>query len=190
VRAWAGTLLAGAAGAVNLVALVALGGAFAGIVTGNLVTAGDALTGHDVSRLAPIGIAVGGFTAGAALWAASRGLSGPLVAELVLLAAAVPFQLARAESVVLALLAVAMGGQSIIGLRLRTSTTYMTGILTTAAHAAVAERDGRAALGALRQLVALVVGAVVAALLPTAVALLVPIVLVAAAAVLLRGSDP
>lgn len=190
MRAWAGTLLACAAGAVNLVALTALGGAFAGIVTGNLVTAGDALTGHDPARLVPIGIAVGGFTLGALLWAASprAALALPLVAELVLLVAAVPFQLAGVEPVVLALLAAALGGQSVVGLRLHTSTTYMTGALTTAAHAAVAERDGRAAVAALRQLLALVVGAVAAALLPTAVALGVPIVLVAAAALLLRGS--
>jgi uncharacterized membrane protein YoaK (UPF0700 family) len=186
VERWAGTLLTAAAGAVNLVALTTLGGAFAGIVTGNLVTAGDALTGHAVGRLAPIGIAVGGFTLGALGWAASRGVVAPLVAELVLLVAAVPFQLAGAEPVVLALLAVALGGQSIVGLRLHGSTTYMTGTLTTAAHAAVAERDAGAALAALTRLGALVAGAVVAALLPAAVALGLPILLVGTAAGLLR----
>ena len=84
----------------------------------------------------------------------------------------------------------ALGAQSVVGLKLNSSTTYMTGVLTVAVHGLVAQgaRHGRgSALTALRQLGALMVGAVVAAvLLGTArwAALAVPTALVAAAVVL------
>ncbi|MEU7817306.1 hypothetical protein [Pseudonocardia sp. NPDC049154] len=58
-------------------------------------------------------------------------LTAPLLAELVALAAALPFWLAGPTWPVLLLAGVALGGQSVVGLRLRNSTTYMTGVLTT-----------------------------------------------------------
>ena len=62
----ASMLLSAAAGAVDLVAVVALGGAFAGIVTGNLVTLAGALATRDPTRLVPVATAVAGFTLGVA----------------------------------------------------------------------------------------------------------------------------
>ena len=86
-------LLSAAAGAVDLVAVVALGGAFAGIVTGNLVTLAGALATRDPTRLVPVAVAVAGFTLGVAtctlVWRRSREPRiAPLVAELVLLGTA------------------------------------------------------------------------------------------------------
>jgi uncharacterized membrane protein YoaK (UPF0700 family) len=193
-RAVAATLLAAAAGAVDLVALVALGGAFAGIVTGNLVNLGDGLVGLDARRLAPLGIAIGGVAIGVLVWArAWRGrpeaLAGPLLAELATLVVALPFWLAGVSWPVLLLAGVALGGQSVVGLRLRYSTTYMTGVLTAGAHDLATRGDWRGALAAVRQLLALVAGAVAAAaLLATArwAALLLPVVLVAASTLLVR----
>ena len=85
-------LLSAAAGAVDLVAVVSLGGAFAGIVTGNLVTLAGALATRDPTRLVPVAAAVAGFTLGVAtctlVWRRSREPRvAPLVAELVLLGA-------------------------------------------------------------------------------------------------------
>ena len=197
-RAAAGTLLAAAAGAVDLVALIALGGAFAGIVTGNLVTLGDRLVHLDIRSLGPIGLAVGAFAVGVLVWARAwrdrpEALTAPLLAELVALAAALPFWLAGPTWPVLLLAGVALGGQSVVGLRLRNSTTYMTGVLTTGAHGLATRGDWRGALGAVRQLLALVVGAVSAALFLTTArwaALVLPLVLVAAAVLLVRSESP
>jgi uncharacterized membrane protein YoaK (UPF0700 family) len=189
-----GTLLAAAAGAVDVVALVALGGAFAGIVTGNLVTAGTALSRLDGHGLVPIAVAVGGFTVGVLLWAwwwrrRPTVVVAPLAAEAAVLAVAQVLWFLDGRWPVLALVAVALGGQSVAGLRLRMSTTYMTGALTTAAHGLVRDLDWRGAVDTLRQLGALVLGAVAAALLvqharPSALAL--PLVLVVVAALLAR----
>ena len=193
-------LLSAAAGAVDLVAVVALGGAFAGIVTGNLVTLAGALATRDPTRLVPVATAVVGFTLGVAtctfVWRRSREPRvAPLVAELVLLGAALGLWTANGPArVVLALVSVALGAQSVVGLKLNSSTTYMTGVLTVAVHGLVAQgaRHGRGSvLTALRQLGALMVGAVVAALLlGTArwAALGVPTALVTAAVVVLRGA--
>jgi len=197
-RAVVGTLLAAAAGAVDVVALVALGGAFAGIVTGNLVTLGAAGVELDAARLTPIGVAVGAFLLGVLTWARlwrarPQALTAPLLVEAAVLAAALVLSLFEARWPVLLLAALALGGQSVIGLRLANSTTYMTGVLTTAAHDLAAHADPRGALVALRQLLALVAGAVVAVLLLDVgrwAALAVPVVLVATAAALTRSSKP
>lgn len=120
-------------------------------------------------------------------------LTAPLLAELVALAAALPFWLAGPTWPVLLLAGVALGGQSVVGLRLRNSTTYMTGVLTTGAHGLATRGDWRGALAAVRQLLALVVGAVSAALFLTTArwaALVLPLVLVAAAVLLVRSESP
>jgi uncharacterized membrane protein YoaK (UPF0700 family) len=192
----AGLLLATATGAVDLVALLALGGAFAGVVTGNMVVVGAGLATGDAGRLVAVGVAVAGFAVGVAAWSAvwrrrPAAVVGPLLAELgVLGAAAATWALSggRVPEVVLGAAAVALGGQSVVGLRLNTSTTYLTGALTTGLHALVTQpvREARGpALRAAGQLAALVVGAAMAALLMrigTGVALLLPLVLVGAAA--------
>lgn len=184
----AGMLLAAAAGAVDAVALLHLGGAFASVVTGNLVLVGVGAATLDAARLLPPAVAVVGFAAGVAgcglAWRrAARPRTGPLVAELVLLCAALAAVLLDAPApVVLVALAAAMGAQSVVGLDLGKATTYMTGALTTTLHA-VTTGEGRAR-GAVGQLAALVTGAAAAGLLAAvtpAVALVLPVILTAAA---------
>jgi uncharacterized membrane protein YoaK (UPF0700 family) len=192
----AGLLLAATAGAVDLVALLALGGAFAGVITGNMVVVGAGLATGDPGRLLAVGLAVAGFAVGVAAWSAlwrraPQALVGPLLAELGLLVGAAGTWAAtggRVPEVVLVLAAVALGGQSVVGLRLGRSTTYLTGALTIAL-AAVTSRpftEARGAVGrAAGQLAALVAGAAGAAALHAVVgtwaALLLPPVLVGTA---------
>jgi uncharacterized membrane protein YoaK (UPF0700 family) len=86
--------------------------------------------------------------------------------------------------------AIAMGGQSVAALRLQASTTYMTGTLVSALQDVVTGRAGprRAAL---RQLVALVGGAIAAAVLLHFLAWavpLLPVVLLTACVGLVLGA--
>jgi uncharacterized membrane protein YoaK (UPF0700 family) len=194
---WAGAIpaaLAACAGAVDLLALAGLGGAFAGIITGNLVTAGYGIGTADFAKIAPTGTAVAAFALGVVAWTRlwrgrPRAVVGPLLAELALLivvaagwAAAGAHPGTAASLALLALAAIAMGGQSVAALRLQASTTYMTGTLVTVLQDVVTGRAGRRG-SALRQLTALVAGAAAAAVLlhalPWAVPLL-PIVLLTA----------
>jgi len=192
--------LAACAGAVDLLALTKLGGAFASIVTGNLVTLGFGLGAVNAGKIAAVVIAVAGYGTGVALWARiwrSRpaAVFGPLGAELALLVVLTTVLLVTdvtpatvTARVLLAVAALAMGGQSVAGLRLKATTTYLTGAFATAINDAVAGR--RTELRSiLTQLVALVAGAAVTAALlghlPWAAAVLPP-VLLSLAIVLLR----
>lgn len=167
----AGTALAATSGAVDLLAVADLGGAFASVVTGNLVTVGFGLGSGDLSRLVPPAVAVAAFAVGVVtvtqVW--RRSLLGPLAAELVLLLGVLAGWLASGthparpvELIVLALAGVAMGGQSVAALRLGAATTYLTGALTSALHDLVSGKAGGRRAAA-RQLLALVLGAVAAA---------------------------
>jgi uncharacterized membrane protein YoaK (UPF0700 family) len=170
------TMLAAASGVVDLWAVTSLGGPFAGVVTGNLVTVGGAAGRGEASAVWPPLVAVLGFALGAAAWAFAwrrhpDAVARPLIVELVLLAAlAVAWPLtgtAPQGATVLVLLAVAafaMGAQSSTALRLGESTTYLTGTLTGALVALVTGGSRRRVAG-LRQLAALVAGAAVAAVL-------------------------
>ncbi|MEJ8279750.1 YoaK family protein [Pseudonocardia spirodelae] len=158
-------LLAACAGVVDVWAVVALGGAFAGVVTGNLVTAGYAVAAGDPGGLLPPAVAVAGFVTGVGLWSLLRrwwphAVTGPLAAEAAVLAALAVLWplLPGAATALLAAAAVAMGAQSSVAQLLGQSTTYMTGTLT-GAVADLAAGDGRR-LSALRQLGAIVLGAV------------------------------
>lgn len=192
-RAAVAVLLAATAGATDVVALIALGGAFAGVVTGNLVTLGDSVATTDTGRLAAIGVAVAGFTSGVLLWgrlwrARPGAVREPLLAQTAVLAAALAVDVTTgAHLPVLLLAALTMGAQSAVGLRLGVSTTYMTGVLTTAAYAlGSGEGTGRARV-AVRQLAALVAGAASGGYLLHAApawALALPAATVAAAAAL------
>jgi uncharacterized membrane protein YoaK (UPF0700 family) len=81
--------LAACAGAVDLLAFAALGGAFASIVTGNLVVTGYRLGTADASQAAAPAVAVGGYAAGVAAWQwpwlRRTGIVAPLLAELAVL---------------------------------------------------------------------------------------------------------
>ena len=187
-------LLAACAGVVDVWAVVALGGAFAGVVTGNLVTAGYALAVAEPARLLPPAVAVAGFVVGVALWSLLRrrwptAVSVPLVAELVVLVVlAVAWPLAPGATLpLLAGAALAMGGQSSVAQLLGQSTTYMTGTLT-GAVSDLATGDGRR-WPALRQLAAIVLGAVAGGLALAHLPAVVPALaaLLAAAAVVVRA---
>ncbi|MBX6767137.1 MAG: DUF1275 domain-containing protein, partial [Actinomadura rubrobrunea] len=165
--------LAACAGAVDLLAFAGLGGAFAGIVTGNLVVAGAGIGPGALGKIGRPVEATVGFTVGLVAWSRlwrrrPEAILGPLAAEFAVLAFVAAGWLATggrpgpvAAPLMLVLLATAMGGQSITALRLHSATTYMTGMITGALHDLVTGRSTDP-LAALRQIAALVFGAIVA----------------------------
>ncbi|ROO84555.1 uncharacterized membrane protein YoaK (UPF0700 family) [Actinocorallia herbida] len=169
VARWAAAVLAACAGATDLLAVATLGGAFAGIVTGNFVNAAWGVTARDAARVVPAVVAVVAFAVGAAVWARvwrrpEGSLTWPLVCELCLLLVVGVGWLAAggepgpwASSALLALASAAMGGQSVTALRLPVVTTYMTGMLTVGVRDLVAGKADRGAL--VRQIGALALGA-------------------------------
>lgn len=187
---WAALILfAGASGAVDVLAFIALGRVFAGVMTGNLVLLGLSLTGtgDEGGPVAPL-LALAGYMAGVAVVAPfSRRRPGEpetrwpravvrwLAAEVVLLAAvAVVWAVTDGaparpwRDVVLVAVAAAMGTQSAALVAAGAAGgpgTYFTGILTRlVARATGPEGVGLTDLGALARLVALAAGAAVAAL--------------------------
>src|SRR5690554_6132186 len=136
------TGLAACAGATDLLAVVTHGGAFASVVTGNLVLIGYSVVSADLSFLTRPATAVAGYTIGTAMWlllwrSRPRALIAQLAAELVLLAVVAAGWLLTdgrpGPASGLAMLAgagAAMGAQSAASLRLGTATTYLTGTLT------------------------------------------------------------
>ncbi|WP_066360525.1 YoaK family protein [Herbidospora mongoliensis] len=176
---WGTTALACCAGAVDLLTFKELGGAFAGIITGNVVTAAS-------GQLTAALTAVGGFGAGAYAWVVTfrdRRTFG-LIAELVLLVVVAIGWIGTGTHpdlsgrlVLLALAGIAMGGQSAMMLGLEPDTTYMTGVLTTSLRdLATGRRDTFTA--ALRQIGALVVGAALTAWLLVAARPFAPVLAV------------
>lgn len=168
--------LAACAGASDLLAVLTHGGAFASVITGNLVLVGaELVAGVGLGMLAPA-TAVGGFAIGVTLWSLlgrsrPQTVVGLLVVELVLLVGyAVGWLVTSgrpdmvAGTVMLAVVAAAMGGQSVVSLRMHAFTTYFTGALTSAVQHLVA-RTPEQRLAGVRQLAALVVGAGIAGLL-------------------------
>lgn len=162
--------LAACAGAVDLLAIAGLHGAFASVVTGNLVAAGLGLSSVEAAVVVPPLVAVLGYAVGVAAWQWTwrrdqTAVVGPLVVECCLLLVitvgwwTVHTHPVYAESLILlGVASVAMGGQSVVGLRLHAATTYLTGTLTGAVHDLVTGKSaGR--MTALGQLVALASGA-------------------------------
>lgn len=142
--------LAACAGASDLLAVLTHGGAFASVITGNLVLVGaELVAGVGLGMLAPA-TAVGGFAIGVTLWSLlgrsrPQTVVGLLVVELVLLVGyAVGWLVTSgrpdmvAGTVMLAVVAAAMGGQSVVSLRMHAFTTYFTGALTSAVQHLVA----------------------------------------------------
>jgi uncharacterized membrane protein YoaK (UPF0700 family) len=188
-------LLAACAGATDVLAFFGLGKAFAGIVTGSLVTAGYAVATGNAALVKPPVTAVTCFAVGEIVWARLLRRPQPadrlLVAELVLFLLVLTGWLVAGSHpagalalVLLALLSVALGGQSIWALRIHQTTTYFTGMLTTTINAAAS--GATAGTGtSIRQLGALLGGAIVSGatmhtLRPATPA--VPLLLLAAAA--------
>lgn len=185
---WAALVLfAGVAGAVDVLAFTALGRVFAGVMTGNLVLLGLALTraGGDSGLSAPL-LALAGYVVGAVVVGRfCRRLPGEpesrwpaavvrwLAVEAALLAAVtVGWAVAGGapgqpwRDVVLTVLAAAMGVQSaaLVGAgRAGGPGTYFTGTLTTLAVRAAGPDAGRPALGDVLRLIALTSGAAAAA---------------------------
>jgi uncharacterized membrane protein YoaK (UPF0700 family) len=167
-----GILLAACAGSADTLAFFGLGNAFGGIVTGNLVSAGFGLAAGDAALVKPTLVAVAGCVAGELAWA--RLLRRPaaavplLITELALFALVLTGWLAAGSRpagnsalVLLALVSVALGGQSIWALRIHQTTTYFTGMLTTAINAAASRSPASTSLGtSTRQLTALLAGAI------------------------------
>ena len=169
-------LLAACAGAVDVFAFFGLGNAFAGIVTGNLVTAGYGLATGNAALITPTVTAVVGCIAGEVIWARllnshtdnSRVL---LMAENVLLLVVLitwlatdshPHGIVALSMITLA--SVAIGGQSIWALRIHQATTYFTGMVTTAVNTAASGSREKVRVS-MRQLCALITGAVLSGIL-------------------------
>ncbi|MBC7267236.1 MAG: DUF1275 family protein [Streptomyces sp.] len=156
-------LLTTAAGGVNAIGYLALGGVFTSVMTANLALLGLALGGGSltVARLAAVaiaaylaGAAVGGRVAVRGLWAALAVESVALWASWVLWLTADGTPGAAPQAVLLAAGALAMGCQS-GGVQAAsggtaTTTAYLTGALTgVVVHAVTAGRLQRRALAAL-----------------------------------------
>jgi uncharacterized membrane protein YoaK (UPF0700 family) len=181
-----GVLLAGCAGATDVLAFFGLDRAFAGNITGNLVTGAYGIATGDVALIKPTLIAVAGFIAGELIAARVLRLPGatlPLLAgELAILFGVLGAWLAVGAHprgtltlVLLALLAVALGGQSIWALRIHQTTTYFTGMLTTAISTASAGSMDRVRTS-VRQLGALLAGAVLSGVVLSQLRLAAPAV--------------
>jgi uncharacterized membrane protein YoaK (UPF0700 family) len=166
-------LLAACAGSADVFALFGLGKAFAGIVTGNLVTAGYGIATGDVALIKPTLTAVVAFFAGALAWAGllrlPRAALPLLFGEMaILLTILVAWLAVDAHPdgvltlVLLALASIAMGGQSTWALRIHQTTTYFTGLVAKVAGAVAEGSTNRLSTG-IRQLAALLAGAVVSA---------------------------
>jgi uncharacterized membrane protein YoaK (UPF0700 family) len=200
--------LAACAGSGDVFAFGGLGKAFASIVTGNVVVFGYGLATDNGALAEPTAAAVGGFIVGAAIWARllrrRRMAVGLLVGELVILLVVLVGWIAASAHpdrnltlVLLALVAAAFGGQSVWALRIHQTTTYFTGMVTSAVNAAVGGSTDHLRT-ALRQFAALLAGAglsglVLSYLRPAAPA--VPVLLLGIAIVLhlrlpaVRGED-
>jgi uncharacterized membrane protein YoaK (UPF0700 family) len=168
--------LAACAGAVDLLGFAGLHGAFASIVTGNLVVAGLGFGSVDDSVVVPPLVAVLGYVVGVAAWQwmwrrLRTAVISPLVVEFgFLLAVAIGWWVAdthpayAASLTLLGVASLAMGGQSVVALRLHAATTYLTGTLTGAVQDLVTGKSG-GRVTALGQLVALASGATLSAAL-------------------------
>jgi uncharacterized membrane protein YoaK (UPF0700 family) len=189
-------LLGACAGSADVFAFFGLGKAFASIVTGNLVTFGYGIATGNAALIKPTVAAVAGFVVGEILWAWLLRLPQAalplLLAELVILLAvlaawlAVGAHPARVLSLVLlAAVAVALGGQSIWALRIHQTTTYFTGLVTTAVSATSRGSTSQLRTG-IRQFTAFICGAIVSGLVLSQVRMAapaLPVALLAAACV-------
>ena len=194
--------LAVVSGATDAIGLLALGGAFTSVMTGNMVLLGVAASSADGHRAASSGFAILAFCAGAALGARLAGSAqpgDPIWPRSVTTALAVEFLFVAGYAtgwwvtgadpgpgVALALLlstAVALGIQSSTVQRFGVtgmSTTYLTGTLTTVVIRLATGRGVREVWHSIEILLGLVVGAAAGALLVLHAPLLAPVLQLAA----------
>jgi uncharacterized membrane protein YoaK (UPF0700 family) len=203
--------LAVVSGATDAIGLLALGGAFTSVMTGNMVLLGVAASSADGTLAASSGFAILAFCAGAALGARLAGSAQPrdrvwprpvtiaLAVELVFVAGYAGGWWATGGTpgpgVALALLlstAIALGIQSSTVQRFGVSgmsTTYLTGTLTTVVIRLATGRGVREVWHSIEILLGLVLGAAAGAALVLLVPLLAPVLqLVALGAVVLVGA--
>jgi uncharacterized membrane protein YoaK (UPF0700 family) len=203
--------LAVVSGATDAIGLLALGGAFTSVMTGNMVLLGVAASSRDATLAASSGFAILAFCAGAALGARLAGsaeqgdrvwprpVTVALAVELVFVAGyAAGWWATGGEpgpGVALALLlstAVALGIQSSTVQRFGVSgmsTTYLTGTLTTVVIRLASGRGVREVWHSVEILLGLVAGAAAGAALLLLAPLLAPLLqLLALGAVVLVGA--
>jgi uncharacterized membrane protein YoaK (UPF0700 family) len=202
--------LAVVSGATDAIGLLALGGAFTSVMTGNMVLLGVAASSADGARAASSGLAILAFCAGAALGARMAGTpvaGDPVWPRPVTVALSVEFVLfagyavcwwvtggAPGRGLALALLlctAVGLGIQSSTVQRFGVSgmsTTYLTGTLTTVVIRLATGRGVREVWHSVEILLGLIAGAAAGALLVLHLPLVAPVLqLGALGAVVLVG---
>ena len=197
LRQWLVVVLAVLSGATDAIGLIALGGAFTSVMTGNLVILGASASTTDGTLAIASGGAIvafcigvwagarlaGGARAGDAIW--PRAVTLGLVVELVLLSGyAIGWWVTGGEpgavltQVLLFAMSGAMGVQSSTVQRFGVnglSTTYLTGTLTTVVMKLASGRPLREIRGSLEILAGLVVGAAAGALLIEVAPLTAPV---------------
>jgi uncharacterized membrane protein YoaK (UPF0700 family) len=205
-------VLSAAAGCLDAVCVTRLGGAFASVITGNVVQVGRGIGTLDVRLAAGAAVAVGGYALGVAAASFALGpkdagwrLRTSLVAaaELALLACVAAGWLAvggrpgeHARLLLLAMAAAAMGVQSMVTITSGVpdaSTTYLTGTLTTVIRTLISTpHQFAAAAGGAGRLAALLCGAVAGALLlrvaPLWAPVLPPVLLAAVVVITVRSA--
>lgn len=183
-------------GALDVVAVVHLGGVFASVMTGNLALLGLSVARAEADAVVAATVAVIGYVLGVAVGSRTTGERGPaapawprrvtvvLALELGLLVVLAAGWIGSGagpdgglRTAMLAVAATAMGLQSaaVRGLGVPLATTYLTGTLTTvvAARAAAGDRDGHAA--GIASVVGLVLGAAANGLVLRAAPLAAPV---------------
>ena len=197
LRQWLVVVLAVLSGATDAIGLVALGGAFTSVMTGNLVILGVSASTTDAALAIASGGAIvafcigvylgariaGSARAGDAVW--PRAVTVGLVVELVLLTGyAVGWWISDGEpgtvltQVLLFVMAGALGIQSSTVQRFGVnglSTTYLTGTLTTVVMKLAGGKGLREVQGSLQILLGLVVGAAAGAGLIEVAPVLAPV---------------
>ena len=202
--------LAVVSGATDAIGLLALGGAFTSVMTGNMVLLGVAASSADGALAASSGLAILAFCAGAALGARLAGIPAagdPVWPRPVTVALGVEFVLFAAYAVgwwvtggapgrgpalvLLLCTAVGLGIQSSTVQRFGVSgmsTTYLTGTLTTVVIRLATGRGVREVWHSIEILLGLITGAAAGALLVLNLPMLAPVLqLTALGAVVLVG---
>src|SRR3954447_18680503 len=203
--------LAVVSGATDAIGLLALGGAFTSVMTGNMVLLGVAASSADGTLAASSGFAILAFCAGAALGARLAGsaqkgdrvwprpVTVALAVEFLFVAAyATGWWVTGGEPTPRLALAMLLSTAVALGIQISTvqrfgvsgmSTTYLTGTLTTVVMRLASGRGVREVWHSIEILVGLIVGAAAGALLVLQLPMIAPVLqLVALGAVVVIGA--